>query len=115
EEVFSKNQVPDALTAVAQDRANLERLVEAQPSLTHEQTQRLMDAIDVPLAGYELLKRMPFEDRIRTALPFLRDIVVGLSRLHRVSYANGGPLFHLDIKPANIFVKRDDTKGVACP
>src|SRR4030095_1576371 len=57
---------------------------------------------------------MPFEDRIRTALPFLRDIVVGLSRLHRVSYANGGPLFHLDIKPANIYVKRDDTKGVVC-
>jgi serine/threonine protein kinase len=57
---------------------------------------------------------MTFEDRIRTALPFLRDIVVGLSRLHRVSYGNGGPLFHLDIKPANIYIKRDDTKGIVC-
>ena len=44
----------------------------------------------------------------------MRDIVVGLSRLHRVSYANGGPLFHLDIKPANIYIKRDDTKGIVC-
>ncbi len=57
---------------------------------------------------------MTFEDRIRTALPFLRDIVVGLSRLHRVSYQHGGPLFHLDIKPANVYVRRDDAKGIVC-
>src|SRR5215510_1147905 len=79
-----------------------------------EQREGLREAIDTPEVGYELLKRMTFEDRIRTALPFLRDIVVGLSRLHRVSYANGGPLFHLDIKPANIYVTRDDTKGIVC-
>jgi serine/threonine protein kinase len=79
-----------------------------------EQRQRLQESIEPPPAGYELLKRMTFEDRIRTALPFLRDIVVGLSRLHRVSYANGGPLFHLDIKPANIYVKQDDAKGIIC-
>src|SRR5215510_16024856 len=79
-----------------------------------EQREGLREAIDTPEVGYELLKRMTFEDRIRTALPFLRDIVVGLSRLHRVSYRHGGPLFHLDIKPANIYVRRDDAKGIVC-
>ena len=33
--------------------------------------QRLRDGIEAPQAGYELLKRMTFDDRIRTALPFL--------------------------------------------
>ena len=113
-DVFEKAEVPVALTAIAQGRADLERAVDGQQSLTPEGRQRLREAIEAPPAGYELLKRMTFEDRIRTALPFLRDIVVGLSRLHRVSYGNGGPLFHLDIKPANIYIRHDDTKGIVC-
>ena len=115
EEVFAKDSIPDALTAITPARTDLERLVDGQTSLDREQTAAAPRGhrAGAP-AGYELLKRMTFEDRIRTALPFLRDIVVGLSRLHRVSYANGGPLFHLDIKPANIYVKRDDTKGIVC-
>ena len=114
EDVFSKDSIPDSLTGVFNTREDLDRLASEQPALDDAQQQRLREAIDAPPVGYELLKRMTFEDRIRTALPFLRDIVVGLSRLHRVTYANGGPLFHLDIKPANIYVKRDDTKGIVC-
>jgi len=114
EEVFAKNPVPDALSAVMSTRSELERLAGQQTSLSPEQRRRLSEAIEVPPAGYELLRRMTFEDRIRTALPFLRDIVVGLSRLHRVSYQKGGPLFHLDIKPANIYIKHDDAKGIVC-
>ena len=87
--------------------------VDAQHGLAPEARQRCRRA-SRRRPRYELLKRMTFEDRIRTALPFLRDIVVGLSRLHRVSYRNGGPLFHLDIKPANIYIRQDDTKGVVC-
>ncbi len=114
EEVFANDAVPAALAAITPIRGDLERLADEQTALTHEQRLRLHEAIETPPAGYELLKRMTFEDRIRTALPFLRDIVVGLSRLHRVSYANGGPLFHLDIKPANIYIKHDDAKGIIC-
>jgi len=115
EEVFARDGIPDAFAAITPARAELERLVGEQTSLNQEQTQKLREGIEpASSAGYELLKRMTFEDRIRTALPFLRDIVVGLSRLHRVSYANGGPLFHLDIKPANIYIKHDDTKGIVC-
>ena len=54
---------------------------------------------------------MTFEDRIRTALPFLRDTVVGLKQAPHGQLWSGGPLFHLDIKPANIYVRRDDTEG----
>ena len=113
-DVFEKAEVPAPLTAIAQVRSDLERVVDEQQALAPEGRQRLREAIEAPPAGYELLKRMTFEDRIRTALPFLRDIVVGLSRLHRVSYGNGGPLFHLDIKPANIYIRHDDTKGIVC-
>ena len=115
EEVFTRNDVPDA---AGRDRAGRARTSSGSSTSRRRskpaQRSACARAIEPPPAGYELLKRMTFEDRIRTALPFLRDIVVGLSRLHRVSYANGGPLFHLDIKPANIYIKRDDTKGVVC-
>ena len=113
-DVFGKGDVPTALTVTTPVRGDLEREVDAQHGLAPEARQRLREGIEAPPAGYELLKRMTFEDRIRTALPFLRDIVVGLSRLHRVSYGNGGPLFHLDIKPANIYIRHDDTKGIVC-
>ena len=115
EEVFARDDIPDALAAItsARDRPRADG-GRAGVARIRSSGERLREAIEAPPAGYELLKRMTFEDRIRTALPFLRDIVVGLSRLHRVSYANGGPLFHLDIKPANIYIKRDDTKGIVC-
>ena len=114
EEVFVGNGVPESLGGIFTNRADLERVASEQTALDDAHKQRLIEAIDTPPVGYELLKRMTFEDRIRTALPFLRDIVVGLSRLHRVTYASGGPLFHLDIKPANIYVKRDEAKGLVC-
>ena len=115
EDLFAKRgtSVPDSLTAIVKTREELERLV-SEASLGEEEVQHLKDGIEPPPAGYEILKRMTFEDRIRTALPFLRDTVVGLKRLHTVSYEYGGPLFHLDIKPANIYVRRDDQKGIVC-
>jgi hypothetical protein len=64
-----------------------------------------------PPVGYELLKRMTFEDRIRTTLPFLRDIVVGLSRPPgHLRQRRRLPPRH---QAGNIYVKRDDT-GVSC-
>jgi hypothetical protein len=64
-----------SLTGVFQTRELLERRIEQHPALHEEQRQRLREGIDAPDVGYELLKRMSFDDRIRTALPFLRDIV----------------------------------------
>lgn len=115
DEVFASRHeaVPDAFRAIARTREDLIHLV-AESALSEDDKARLQDCIGAPAAGYEILKRMSFEERIRTALPFLRDIVVGLKRLHTVSYTHGGPLFHLDIKPANIYVRRDDQKGLVC-
>ncbi|GAA6616516.1 protein kinase domain-containing protein [Scytonema sp. NUACC26] len=44
---------------------------------------------------------MTFEDRIATILPYLLDIAQGLETIHKAD------LYHLDLKPANIFVKAD--------
>ena len=114
EEIFASSSIPEPLTTIAPTRQELERIASQLDSISQDQRQRLKESIEPPPAGYELLKHMTFDDRIRTALPFLRDIVVGLSRLHRVRYKQGGPLFHLDIKPANIYVRRDDAKGIEC-
>ena len=114
EKIFVSSSIPETLTTIAPTRQELERIASELDSISEEQRHMLKESIEAPPAGYELLKRMTFEDRIRTALPFLRDIVVGLSRLHRVSYRHGGPLFHLDIKPANVYVRRDDAKGIVC-
>ena len=115
EEVFTKDRIPDALTAITPARADLERRGDEQTSLDDAQTAAPARSHRGPAGRV----RAAEADDVRGsnphgALPFLRDIVVGLSRLHRVSYINGGPLFHLDIKPANIYIKRDDTKGIVC-
>jgi len=48
--------------------------------------------------GYDLLKKMNFEQRIATIIPFIEHIVTGIKALHMAD------MFHHDIKPANIFV-----------
>jgi len=53
-------------------------------------------------SGYEILKSCNFKDRTATILPFLETIVVGLEKLYSEEYT------HLDLKPANIFVKKKE-------
>lgn len=53
------------------------------------------------LTGYGMLQRMTYKERISTILPFLLNIAQGLKLLHDVK------MFHLDVKPANIFVKQE--------
>jgi len=50
------------------------------------------------VTGYELLKKMNFDQRLLTIYPFIKDIVDGIKALHSAD------MFHHDIKPANIFV-----------
>ncbi|MEI2582864.1 protein kinase domain-containing protein [Scytonema sp. PRP1] len=57
--------------------------------------------IKYELTGYDILRQMTFEDRIATILPYLLDIAQGLETIHKAD------LYHLDLKPANIFVKSD--------
>ena len=66
---------------------------------TEENKQPLQEKI-YELIGYDILKRMNFEQRIADILPYLEDIAEGLQTLHRAGY------LHLDLKPANIFVKK---------
>ena len=51
------------------------------------------------VTGYDILKKMGFDRRINTMLPFLHDIAKGLRTLHLAER------YHLDLTPANIFVK----------
>jgi serine/threonine protein kinase len=52
------------------------------------------------LNGYDLLRNLDFRDRTNNILPFLLDIAQGVKLLHQAGY------LHLDLKPANIFVRR---------
>ncbi|MCC5663053.1 protein kinase [Nostoc sp. CHAB 5784] len=56
------------------------------------------------LTGYDILRKMNFEDRIADILPYLVDIARGLVTLHQAH------LLHLDLKPANIFIKKEDSE-----
>ncbi|MEO0687405.1 MAG: hypothetical protein AAFY76_20740, partial [Cyanobacteria bacterium J06649_11] len=51
--------------------------------------------------GYEVLKRMSFRERVNTTLPYIVSVAQGLKTLHSAQ------LLHLDLKPANIFVRND--------
>lgn len=51
--------------------------------------------------GYEILKRMSFRERVNTTLPYIVSVAQGLKTLHSAE------LLHLDLKPANIFVRND--------
>lgn len=67
----------------------------------------LKDLLETPIfdkevSGYEILKKLDFKTRIRTILPFLRNVANGLSIMHGANYA------HLDLKPANIFWRIKD-------
>lgn len=62
----------------------------------------LENRIQNGLNGYEVLKSMSVNDRIRWILPFISDIIDGLRSLYIVS-GNA----HLDLKPGNIFYKLD--------
>jgi len=53
-------------------------------------------------SGYKILETMNFVTRTATILPFLQTIVAGLRKLYSENYT------HLDLKPANIFVKEID-------
>lgn len=117
-EVFTNNP-PKELERFFPRKEDLEKEIgkfaskQNQPSSEHPQRQQLVNAI-IEMVGYELLKVMDFRQRIQTAIPFLRYIATGIEQLHQVEESMDGPLFHLDIKPANIFVRKDRADGMIC-
>lgn len=61
---------------------------------------------DDPRTGYEVLRDLPHDRRVREALLILKDVAFGLYQLHNVKKLNGiMHYFHLDIKPGNILIK----------
>jgi len=54
------------------------------------------------LVGYDILESMNFNERISTILPYLIRIAIGLNALYAADFS------HLDLKPANIFVKESE-------
>ncbi|MGA7936445.1 MAG: hypothetical protein WCA35_23025, partial [Kovacikia sp.] len=79
------------------------RIDQVYPSTTDDEKKEwkkeLRDLI-YSVTGYEVLKRMDFEDRINTMQPYIYNVAQGLKTLHQVK------LLHLDLKPANIFVRK---------
>ena len=56
--------------------------------------------------GYDVLRELPLDLRVREALLLLTKVAYGLSCLHNANSPDSGdPLFHRDIKPGNIFVR----------
>ena len=68
-----------------------------------EIVQELRDAM-YPVTGYEILRRMNFDERINHMHPYIYSVAEGLKTLHQVN------LLHLDLKPANIFVRKKGNK-----
>ncbi|MTJ07105.1 MULTISPECIES: protein kinase [unclassified Anabaena] len=75
---------------------------ESEPSNSREELEEKIQKEKniYELRGYDILRQKTFEDRIATILPYLLDIAEGLKTLHKAG------LYHLDLKPANIFVKK---------
>ncbi len=93
------------------DAITPDRLPDETPNERNRTQDRLRREIE-SLFGYGLLRSMSIRDRVRTALPYLEGIAKGLLNLHSVDEFEGGPLFHHDIKPANIFVNADPERRI---
>ncbi len=61
---------------------------------TMSEPQKLKNSLPT---GYEILRGLDFEERIKTIKPILDDLAAGLLLLHRAKR------YHLDLKPANIY------------
>lgn len=99
---FPSGKIPEEVEFLIEKSLPVENLVhniQKLEELTDDQKKQLEKNI-YEQTGYDLLKAMPFDRRIQTMLPYLLDIGQGLKALHLTG------LFHYDIKPANIFVKR---------
>src|SRR5262245_52617729 len=62
-----------------------EKAVEEPTGQGEEEGDRPRTPLDTPEVGYELLRQMSYEARIRSSLPVLQDIVVALSRLDAIT------------------------------
>jgi serine/threonine protein kinase len=119
-EIFA-SAAPDELKRTAATIDELHKRVDAFPidklpgdDLTERsQVQQRLHNETESLFGYGLLSSMSIRDRVRTALPYLEGITKGLYNLHTVDPLEKGPLFHHDIKPANIFVKADPERRMS--
>lgn len=61
-------------------------------------------ALIVPLSGYDLLKRLDFNERIRSILPIILDITRGVETIHFAKKR------HRDLKPANVYLQVSEDK-----
>lgn len=97
--VFSGDKkIPAELEKLTVSKKNLIEEIDKQDDLEPKTKTSLIDNI-YERVGYSLLKEMDFEERISTILPYLIDITGGLIELHKED------MYHLDLKPANVFVQ----------
>ncbi|MGI0488766.1 protein kinase domain-containing protein [Pantanalinema rosaneae CENA516] len=83
------------------------RVEQVYASTTEEErkeTQKELERKIYSITGYEVLKRMDFVERINNIQPYIYDVAQGLKTLHQVK------LLHLDLKPANVLVRKKGTK-----
>ncbi|MDJ0680138.1 MAG: protein kinase [Xenococcaceae cyanobacterium MO_167.B52] len=79
--------------------SNLEAKKVINQQVKSERDREILKNQIYELNGYDLLKCLNFQQRIANILPYLQDIAQGLNYLHKANY------LHLDLKPANIFIK----------
>jgi len=96
-------KIPHSLYEIAEKakpgKKEIEKLIKNNADISVSQKEELMNNIS-ECNGYDILKNMTFRKRIKTILPFLFSIAQGLRALHLAE------MYHLDLKPGNIFVRK---------
>ena len=100
--VIGLNDMPYDLMKGFETAYELRRKID-DLELPFSRSKKLKDNI-YEMVGYDILSQQGFKKRIKTMMPYLLSIVEGLNTLHR------SELYHLDLKPANIFVKKEGNK-----
>lgn len=78
-------------------------LVKTDEKIKNELLGKAKDLIG-PLSGYDLLKRLDFNERIRSILPIILDIARGVETIHFARKR------HRDLKPANVYLQVSEDK-----
>ena len=97
------NKIPHSLYEIAEKaksgQKDLKELIQTNTDVSESDKDELINNIS-ECNGYDILKNMNFSKRIKTILPFLFSIAQGLRALHLAG------MYHLDLKPGNIFVRK---------
>ena len=104
------NSIPAPLLKIAEKkvdpRKKIQDEIDTLKEISDEQKRMARKSI-AECNGYDIIKNLNFKERIQTILPFVTPVVQGIRTLHMAK------LFHLDIKPGNIYIK-EESQRIKC-